>query len=240
MRLNTCLDRLWPVSFLLVAAPMFGTVIDISTGVANWTGSGPNVLGSAPAANLGATPNSVWQPAPAGSQWISTLSTDGGLATTSGLPGTYLFTLSFNTAGLGGSLSYQIGADNQGSVVVELDGVPVNTFNHPGNALTDAGSAAQGCAFLPPGSNLCNPTGTSQGLVGPGTVNWGAGGAGVITIRATVINSVPPDPSPIGFLLAGQADFVPNVDSPEPATFALAGLGLACVAAGRLRRRLLS
>lgn len=230
------LSRLLPVS-LFIAVPLFGAVIDISTGVAAWTASGPNVAGTVAAVSMGATPNSVWQAAPAGSEWIGATGTDGALSTTTGLPGTYVFTFTFNTAALGGSLTYQIGADNQGSVVVELDGVPVNSFNHPGNALTDAGSGAQGCAFLPPGSNLCNPPATSQGFVGPGTVNWGPGGAGVITIRATVINSVPPDPSPVGFLLAGEADYVPSVDGPEPGTFALVGAGLVLVAIRRARAR---
>lgn len=230
-------------ALLLVTAPVFGAVINISTGVASWTGTGPNVGGSVPGVNMGATPNSVWVPAPSGSQWISTLGTDGALSTTSGVPGTYVFLLSFATPGLGGSLSYQVAADNQGSVEVLLDGVLINAFSHPGNSLTDAGSSAPGCAFLPAGSSLCLPAGTAQGTVGPGTVAWGAGGTGTITLRATVINSVPPDPSPVGFLLAGQAEFSevdpPDPDPtpmPEPSTYAMAGFGLALLLARRLRK----
>lgn len=233
------LANLAPVPLLLAGccstALLPAAIIPLSTGVASWNASGPNVAGTNPAVNLGATPNAVWLPAPGGSQWVSTVATDGSLSTTTGIPGTYLFTLTIATPGLGGSLNYLVAADNQGTVRVLLDGVPISTFSHPGNTLTDAGSAAQGCAFLPPGSSLCLPAGTSQGMVGPGAILIAAGGAGVLTIEATVINSEPPNPSPIGFLLSGNADV--NTVVPEPSAYAMAAIGLGMIVAGRKRLR---
>lgn len=231
--------RLLPVTLFLVegSSALSAAVIPLSTGVASWNASGPNATGTNPAVNLGATPNGVWLPAPGGSQWVSTVATDGLLSTTTGIPGTYLFTLSIATPALGGSLNYQVAADNQGTVRVLLDGVPISTFSHPGNLLTDAGSSAQGCAFLPAGSNLCLPAATSQGMVGPGAILFSAGGAGVLTIEATVINSEPPNPSPIGFLLTGNADVNTAVIVPEPSTYAMAAIGLGMILAGRKRLR---
>lgn len=226
--------RLLPA--FLMAGSIFGAIIDISTGVASWSASGPNVAGTVAAANLGATPNGVWVPAPAGSLWVSSTPTDGSNVGTTGVPGTFTFRLMFSTAGLGGSLSYVMAADNQGSVAVFLDGVSISSFSHPGNALTDGASGASGCAFLPAGSALCTPVGTSQGAVGPGSnVTWGAGGAGVITIVGTVVNSQPPAPSPVGFLLSGLAITNDAATVPEVSTSWLMLIGGALVLLGAKR-----
>ena len=216
---------------LLVAAP-----INLNTGVASWTGSGPNVVGTVAAVNLGATPNSVWLTAPGGSQWVSTQATDGVLPPAStGLPGTYTFIFSFATPGLGGSLSFGTAADNQVSVAVKLDGVTISTYSHPGNSLINT-NLSTGCAFLPAGNTTCTPD-PAQGLVGPGTINWSAGGIGLISIEATVTNGLPPNPSPVGFLLNGTATPTPpDVLIPEPATFAMVGLGGLGLIAFRQRR----
>ena len=231
---------------VLLASSLFATTVNLNTGVAAWQGSGPNVTGSVAAQNLGAggalgvnpTGNTAWLTPPAGSGWISTLATDGQIPqpsgpTLTGLPGTYTFTFTFATAGLGGSLSYISAGDNQVTVVVSLNGTPINTFNHPGNTL-NAGSAP-GCAFLPAGSTICGPP-PAQGEVGPGTITWAAGGAGTITITATVVNTQPPSPSPVGFLLGGTATFTdPGV--PEPSTYAMLGLGSVALIAARIRRK---
>ena len=211
---------------LLFSGSMFGAIINLNTGVAAWQGSGPNVVGTGAVSNLGVSPNSVWLTAPAGSQWVGTQLTDGVLPpATSGLPGTYLFDFSFNTAGLGGSLSYVTAADNQGTVEVSLDGTPINTFAHPANAFP-TGTGTFGCAFLPLADTTC--TTPAPGQVGPGTISWGAGGAGTVRIRATVVNGQPPNPSPVGFLLIGSAttiDAPTGGDVPEPSTFAMLALG---------------
>lgn len=218
----------------LSAGSLSAALITLNTGAAAWSASGPNVVGTVNAANLGANPNGVWLPAPAGSQWISTVATDGTLPPdVSGVPGTYTFSLSFTTDALGGSINYQTAGDNEVTIVVTLDGVPISTFAHPGNLLTDSSSGAQGCAFLPPGSSLCNPPNTSQGMVGPGTIIVAPGGAGTIVITATVINSQPPSPSPVGFLLAGEADM--NSYVPEPSSLGTLASGIALIALGKRR-----
>ena len=117
---------------------LLGSTVNLNTGVAAWTGSGPtNGNVTAPAANLSVIP-AVWVVAPGGSSWISTNANDG---KTNAPAGTYVYTLTFPTAALGGSLTYLSSADNLESIVVKLDGVTISTFIHPDNAI--------GCDFLP-------------------------------------------------------------------------------------------
>jgi len=170
---------------------LLGSTVNLNTGVAAWTGSGPtNGNVTAPAANLSVIP-AVWVVAPGGSSWISTNANDG---KTNAPAGTYVYTLTFPTAALGGSLTYLSSADNLESIVVKLDGVTISTFIHPDNAI--------GCDFLPAGSTFCGAP-----AVGPSgtTVTWGPSGLGVITIIATVMNTVP---SPTGLLITGTATVV--------------------------------
>jgi hypothetical protein len=216
---------------------VFAAPINLNTGTATWTGSGPNVAGTVAAVTLGASPNAAWLPAPVGSQWISTRLDDGTLPlAVTALPGTYIFQFAFTTPGLGGSLNFVVAADNSVIVEVFLDNVLVApAYIHPGNSLVnpDPSPGSLGCSFLPAGSNICQ-LGVAAGLVGPGTINFGAGGAGAIVIRATVVNSTPPDPSPVGFLLTGTAAVV---DIPEPASYALFGFsGVAFLIARRRHR----
>ena len=225
------MGRFFCIYFTLAGSLLAGT-ISIATGPVVWSAAGPNVGGTVAAAIV-ASPDANWLLATGGSSWISTLATDG--AGTTGLSGSYTFSITITTDGLGGSLSYITAADNQDSVVVKLNNAPINTFNHPGNTL-NAGPSV-GCAYLPAASTLCGPP-PAQGAVGPGTINWAAGGAGTITILATV-NNTSTGPSPVGFLLlgtltAGNATIVPFSSSvPEPTTFALFGLGAVGFAALR-------
>jgi hypothetical protein len=170
---------------------LLGSIVNLNTGVAGWTGSGPsNGNVTAPAVNLTAIP-AVWVVAPGGSSWISTNVNDG---TANSPSGTYTYTLTFPTAGLGGSLTFLSSADNLESIVIKLDGATISTFIHPDNVI--------GCDFLPAGSTFCGaPAAGPSGL----TATWGPGGAGVITIVATVINTLS---SPTGFLLTGTATVI--------------------------------
>jgi hypothetical protein len=219
---------------LLLAGWLDAAMISLNTGVAGWKGSGPNVAGQVAVANLGTSPNFQWLPAPAGSQWVSTQPSDGLLPPDpSGIAGTYMFELALATPGLGGSMDFLVAADNQVTVQVFLDGVLiVPAYVHPGNALINS-NTSPGCSFLPAGSSNCSP-GLAPGLAGPGPIVWGAGGLGAIVIRATVVNSVPPDPSPIGLLLTGAADV--TTITPEPSAYAMFSLGSLALIAARRRQ----
>lgn len=223
-----------------------GGAIDISTGVALWQLTG----GTATTLTVGQQ-NGTWAPAPAGSAWISSSSSEGTSCVVGQTPGNgcataltnpagdlYVFTLTVSAASLGttsGSLNYIFGADSDVSLAIGLGGSP---------QLWNSGSP--GAAFNPLGCSGTPPTsaGNTQGTYNTctGTVNFNAAnlnGDGSLTLSASVTNApivgCPACGDPMGFVLEGDiltgGTLPPSV--PEPATFGLMAVAGAALIARR-------
>ncbi len=248
---------------LAYVSSTYGATINISTGVANWQVSGPNVIGASATTLSLAQQNAAWAVPPVGSNWISWGSVQGTSCLVGQTPGvacastltnpagdTWSYNLTISALTLGGAtsgaLNFIFGSDNRVTLTVGRNNV-VSTWNNGtttnGNAFNTLGCSGGGAAGNTQASyNNC------VSLLTFNSSNLNVDGS--LTIFAA--NQNDPIPSvnpgeictacgnPTGFILEG---FISNTGNgsgaatPEPATFGLVALfGVAGLAFRRKRQ----